>query len=623
MCPLLRPLKTRTIYVLFSAILWGTTNAKLFPYNPNTPLPEPQAPPGIPWPKPAGLYQTGEVLTIDPRGFAVMDAVLEAEGFPGPRAPRDLCSEILERAVERSRVSIESLRGQVGGPPMAPMATVILERNPGEDCSVVRRGAEFESYSIQTGLEDNEWYMVISSNSIWGILRGLETFSQLVWVNPSNRWTYTLNITSDEPRFAYRGLMLDTARHYLPLPDILRELDAMSWNKFNVFHWHLTDDQSFPYQSKVFPDLVKGAYTPEMIYTVKDIQDVQDYARDRGIEVIIEIDTPSHSYAMGVGYKNWLTICYFNDTEPEQPDYPHHAARQNLDPISEQTYANMAILLGELQTEFNAQFLHLGMDEVREACWQSSPVIRQWMAEHGYNSTSQVQGYYINRILGLRNMERQNSILYQDPLDVGISVPLSSNDRTILIEVWKGENWQKRTTEITALGHQVINSACWYINYISYGEDWVKYYKCDPTDFEGTEAQKALVYGGEAALWGEFVDESNVHDRTWPRACTIAERLWSPPATGDWNAIEADARYRLDEMSRGRGISLPVQPIFNGFCEEPPLTQTSDNGIPPPGRLPLPLRFNNIIRRRFQPFPLYQHIPWDTPFILNNHIYRL
>ncbi|CAH1967169.1 unnamed protein product [Acanthoscelides obtectus] len=166
----------------------------------------------------------------------------------------------------------------------------------------VSLGGSCDSYPKDEQILQKEQYRIVvnetgawlNSDTVWGILRGLETFSQLVYLARDEE-SLRINVTviEDTARYSHRGLLVDTSRHFIPVKSLCTMLDAMSYNKLNVFHWHIVDDQSFPYVSKRFPKLSeKGAYTQNLIYPVSDVQYIIDYARDRGIRVIPEFDSP-------------------------------------------------------------------------------------------------------------------------------------------------------------------------------------------------------------------------------------------------------------------------------------------------------------------------------------------
>ncbi|CAI6002594.1 unnamed protein product [Closterium sp. NIES-65] len=172
---------------------------------------------------------------------------------------------------------------------------------PGEPLDV---GVD-ESYSLSLGGTREPGAALIKANTSFGALRALETLSQLCrYHHPSRLVTiHGVPLTvEDSPRFHHRGLLIDTARHFLPVVEIERVLDAMSYAKLNVLHWHLVDAQSFPIETPSFPRLWEGAFSQAERYTLKDAKHIVRYAAARGIVVIPEIDTPAHATSWEVGY---------------------------------------------------------------------------------------------------------------------------------------------------------------------------------------------------------------------------------------------------------------------------------------------------------------------------------
>ncbi|GBM99051.1 Beta-hexosaminidase subunit beta [Araneus ventricosus] len=483
-----------------------------------------RSPPGSPWPLPKSWERSPTQLTIDPEMFYMSS---NAKG----------CDVILEGLRRYEKMIVIDLKGQKHPdlPQLEGLQVRVLDERlqnfndggPVGGCGYPKHG-EDESYQLDAPTSGTA---TLEAHTIWGALRGLETFSELVHQDSQGS-------------------------------------DAMAYNKFNAFHFHIIDDQSFPFESKIFPNLTQlGAYSPKHVYTHDNIRDIIQYARLRGIRVIPEFDTPGHTQAFGKAFPWLLTPCYGKGPEhPYTPNYPQHAAAEILNPMLDDTYTVFRTLVEEVKSVFYDEYIHLGMDEVYYACWKSSPEIREFMQQNNYTEYNEVEQHYVKKTLENVKDVGYKYMIWQDPIDNDVVA-----DPDTLVEVWKDnyldkrlEKWEDYIVPIARKGYQIILSACWYLNYISYGMDWKRYYECDPRNFDGTDTEKELVVGGEVCMWGEFVDGTNLLARLWPRASAVAERLWSPAElTNDTES----ASFRLDEhrcrMVR-RGI--PAQPILNGFC---------------------------------------------------------
>jgi hexosaminidase len=339
--------------------------------------------------------------------------------------------------------------------------------------------------------------------------------------------------------------MIDTARHFLTLPTIFAMLDAMSYNKLNVLHWHLVDDQSFPYVSSVYPLLAqKGAFPPwdEHVYAPADVQSVIQYAYLRGIRVIPEFDTPGHFTSWTQGYPQLGTQCSVCCGVP-------------VNPISNFTYEFMTNFFGEVAEVFPDDYVHLGGDELSYDCWANNTAILNFMKQRGWGTNySLLETYYEKNLLGIVGVDDRRYIIWQDVFDNQVTL----NPNTI-VGVWKGPlaNWQSEMQRVTAQGFQAVLYAPWYLNYISYGQDWIGYYQTDPDDWQGTPQQKALLIGGTACFWAEFIDSTNLVAEAWPRASAVAERFWSPASVNDVTSAQARINaWRCLLIRRG----IPAEP---------------------------------------------------------------
>ncbi|XP_072942396.1 beta-hexosaminidase subunit beta-like [Epargyreus clarus] len=410
---------------------------------------------------------------------------------------------------------------------------------------------------------DEQYHLKVSkksrleSDSIWGIIRGLETFAQLFYLSEDyNEIRVNKTQITDFPTYPHRGLLLDTSRHYITVGNILKTLDAMSMNKMNVFHWHIVDDQSFPYQSEKFPELSdKGAFHSSMVYTKEDIERIVQYARIRGIRVVPEFDVPGHTRSWGVAYPSILTQCYMGENV---------VGLGPINPLSDVALKLLKDLFEEVHEWFPDKFLHVGGDEVDLDCWNSNPELIKYMRDNNVTAEG-LHALFMGNVIPLLN-KNINPIVWQEVFDENVTL-----SKDTIIQVWKYEP-TKKMTEVLSAGHRVLFSSNWYLDYLS--NEWSTFYKYDPRqmvyDYMKNETILSNIVGGEACMWGEMVDDRNVISRVWPRASAIAETLWNSVLDRDRRVIAApaEAYNRLEEhacrmLRRGVDADPPSGP---GFC---------------------------------------------------------
>ncbi|XP_049877247.1 beta-hexosaminidase subunit beta-like [Pectinophora gossypiella] len=393
----------------------------------------------------------------------------------------------------------------------------------------------------------------LRSDSIWGMLRGLETVSQLFYIS----YDYSevrIGATQirDAPYYYHRGLLLDTSRHFISVPNILMTLDAMAMNKMNVFHWHIVDDQSFPYQSDALPDLSDfGAYFPTMVYTRSNIKTIIDYATKRGIRVIPEFDVPGHTSSWGNAYPDLLTQCYDDDLKVVGLGPMH--------PLRKITYDLLEQLFLELRRTFPEKYFHIGGDEVDWACWLSNPEIREFIVKNKLTSADEVYSIFMQKVIELLG-NNTVPIVWQEVYDHG--VPLPNNT---LVQIWKYEHVDAMTRALMD-NMQILVSADWYLDYLM--NNFRALYESDPrTQVAPRLLDQSLlqnIVGGEACMWSEKVDDRNVISRVWPRASAVAEVLWSKTnGSISYSVLHRAEEHACRMIRRGVHAEPPAGP---GFC---------------------------------------------------------
>lgn len=400
--------------------------------------------------------------------------------------------------------------------------------------SITRPGSvaigEDESYQLAV----NESGIALNATTDIGAARGLMTLLQLI--DGDEKGYYIPHVTiEDAPRFQWRGLMLDVARHYLPLETLYRNIDAMAAVKLNVLHLHLSDDQGFRFESKLFPDLnIKG--TDGNYYTQGELKDLIAYADQRGIMIIPEIDVPGHATAILTAFPEFGS----KDTTYVLERFAG-IFDPTLDPTNEEVYVFLDKLFGEIIEVFPAPYFHIGGDENLGKHWDQNADIQAFMRSKGLETNHELQSYFNLRLQQILNKYDRRMMGWEE-------IQTNELEESAVIHSWRGE-WEGTEPRASLYhaaseGYETILSNGYYLDLIFSAADS---YKVDPAPSSAdlTEEERQRILGGEICMWSELVIPQTIDSRLWPRAAAIAERFWSPEVINDVDDMYA----RLEVIS--------------------------------------------------------------------------
>ncbi|KAI7901938.1 glycoside hydrolase superfamily [Cokeromyces recurvatus] len=474
-----------------------------------------------------------------------------------------------------------------------------------------------ESYILNIPV--NQRKATLKANTVWGALRGLETFSQLVQSYPSRsddgeesiidyddeeenddnknngfEGLYIPNVPikiKDSPKYTHRGLMLDTSRNFFPVKDILRTIDAMAFNKMNVFHWHITDSHSFPLKLKSAPEFAhQGAYVLQqkrLTYSKKDIKHIIKYAYKRGVRVIPEIDMPAHTGSWALSHKE-ITTCTGIHYLDKSNEWGNRLAAEpgtgQLNPVLNETYDLVDKVITEVASLFLDNWYHGGGDEPVYKCWEQDKNVRNYMKTHNVTGIDLLH-LFLQKELNIIKNSKKTAILWEDAV-TNDNLPISKD---VILQVWTNpvQNAIKKGYKVIASNYNFWYLDCghggWGGNDTSYDEQaapeipkdvvlaldknnvadnyktqnwggaggdwcspfksWQRIYSYDMT-YNLTEKESKNVLGGEVAMWTEQVDSTSLDIRLWPRAAAAAEIMWS-------------GRYDKKNKKRDIGDAMP------------------------------------------------------------------
>ncbi len=478
--------------------------------------------------------------------------------------------------------------------------------------------------------------VTISANKPAGLFYGMQTLVQLMPTEIENKnvvknvsWKIPACSITDYPRFGWRGLMLDVSRHFFTKDEVKRYIDEMVKYKYNLLHWHLTDDEGWRIEIKSLPKLTEvGAWNVKRVgyfgtfqppapdeprtyggfYTQNDIKEIVQYAKDRFVNILPEIDVPGHSLAAIAAYPE-LACLAGEGPKPEVSsgqsikDWSTHTALvdDNLCPANENVYEFLDKVLTEVAQLFPFEYMHMGGDETFKTFWEKSDAVKALMQKEGLKSMEEVQSYFEKRVEKIVESKGKKFMGWDEILEGGLAPSAA-------VMSWRG---MKGGVEAAKMKHDVVMSPTdfAYIDYMQ-GDPIIepriyaslslkKAYSFEPVP-EGVDSK--YIKGGQANLWSEqLYTFRHAEYMTWPRALAISEALWSPKEKRDWDnffpRVENQFK-RLDESEVNYAPSV-YDPVFSAANTDDKHLKV-ELSIEPKG-LDIYYAFDNSFPDRFSP----------------------
>lgn len=401
----------------------------------------------------------------------------------------------------------------------------------------------------------------ITANQASGVFYGIQTLLQMLPPQIKSNslqtdvvWNIPCAEIEDKPRFPWRGLMLDVSRHFFTKEEVKEYIDQLAEYKMNIFHWHLTDDQGWRIEIKGLPKLTeKGAWRAERVgdwwqrepqqkgeattyggfYTHEDIKEVVQYAQDRFVEIVPEIDVPGHSLSTIAAYPE--ISCTHTVTDINVGNKFYMMDENSLCVGNEQTFEYLDKIFTEIAELFPSDYIHVGGDECYKGFWSKCPKCQKRIQDEKLNDTDELQSYFIKRMEKMLQAKNKKLIGWDEILEGGLAP-----NATVMS--WRG---MKNGIKAAKEGHKVIMTPTQHCYLDLYqGEKSVEpstYSMCrlmDSYRFEPVPEgiDQNLILGGQGNLWSEAVPNFwHVQYMTWPRGWALAEVFWSPKENKNWS----------------------------------------------------------------------------------------
>lgn len=519
--------------------------------------------------------------------FCTLPGIFAQSLIPAPSRVNPLKGEYKLQALEKITIQDSSLQNEA-----LELQKIIQKRTGGDVKITANRKPAAKGINLvidSTSANPESYRLSVTPKGITicgatssGLFYGIQTLDQLLLGDGGQSLRHSLPAIEieDTPRFSYRAMMLDPARHFIPVQDVKRFIDLMARYKFNALQLHLTDDQGWRIEIKKYPKLTSaGAFRDKNsggqgphngFYTQQELKELIRYAANKHIEIIPELDIPGHTVAAIVAFP--ALGCANMDTIPIQFG---KTADRTLCAAKEQVYAFYSDVLQEVSAIFPSKRIHLGGDEaVIDKNWGHCPDCRELMKRKGYREVREIMGYFFGRI---HNMVRQNGkeLLLWCELD-NIRMPASEflfpypKDCTLF--TWRMGLTPKVIELTQKAGIKLIASPgehC-YLDYPQSPGDLPEHnnwgmpvitlqqaYNWDPGYGLPADKQK-LISGVAGLLWAEAMQDINrITYMAFPRALALAEAGWSSPENRSWESFKIRLLPQLSDLMR-EGVSFRV-----------------------------------------------------------------
>ncbi len=467
----------------------------------------------IPWP--AQIERLEGRFVIEP--FAYMWATGEAKG----------AAEMFSADLEgRFGIDMPASRGEGFDKPF-----LVIQNNLGQFNEIPSPPEGDESYTLKITPK----LVMLSANTRIGFLRGTRTILQLLRKDGESRFLPAVQIR-DKPRFRRRSLLIDTARTFVSVGYLKRMVDLLADYKFNVLHLHITDDQGWRFESRVYPKLHKvggqGLY-----YTQAELRELVEYARKRGVEILPEIDMPGHTTAMLAAYPELSCSGRKVEVAERQGILPYA-----LCPAKPRVYEFIDELMGEVADVFPGKYVHVGSDEVLAYDWENCPRCKKLMEREDLSGKKGLHAYFLKRVNGILKKHGKIMIAWDEVTHFA--------PEDVVVQAWRDKKW---IVEAASGGKRVIATPRWvtYLNYHRFIIPMKRCYRLEPAPDGLSESEKELVLGGGACMWGNYVkSEEHIDRHLFPRLLALSEVYWSPREARDYEDFKRrlkPVRRRLEE----------------------------------------------------------------------------